>query len=150
MSKFPRHRYLFAALLLFSCSKITIAGCFVNVQDIAFGNYDAAEAVPRTTSAEYMINCRGQVVATLELSSSNGIDGGRQRMMKHDSSSDSLYYNLFNDSGMSRPWGNGRQMPAPVVKIAGRKQGFIYGKVFARQDVNPGQYSDSIRLTILP
>ena len=128
----------------------TQASCFVSVQDIRFGAYDAADSVPQTTTAEYMIKCRRSLVVSIEISSTRPSADIRQRQLRHSSSSDVLAYNLFSDGGMNTIWGNGRQTPAPVVRVDGQKNGLIYGQIYARQDVKPGRYNDSLRLTILP
>ena len=87
---------------------------------------------------------------SLELQSLQPSEDIKQRRMKHITGNGGLAYNLFTNSAMTSIWGNGRQVPAPVVRVQGRKTGMIFGNIYPGQDVPIGEYLDTIRLTILP
>lgn len=139
-----------AIVVLALWSTTGFAGCTVNVQDIRFGTYDPASPVPVNTAAEYTVECREPVVLSIEIG--HGLAGSvsGDRRMQHELGRDTLAYNLFLDTTMTQVWGEGSGNGARMGRVEGRTTGFIYGQIRAGQDVTVGQYSDRLRMTILP
>ncbi len=143
-------RRVVVGLALVLQSAVAGAGCMVSVQDIRFGSYDPADPVPVSTTAEYTVDCREPVMLSIEIGPGRANAGTGDRRMQHELQRDSLAYNIFRDSSMTQVWGDGAGNSSQLGQIQGHMIGFIYGQIPAGQDVRVGQYSDSLRITILP
>jgi spore coat protein U-like protein len=129
---------------------ISYAYCSIGLQDIFFGTYDASSAIPDTTIAELVMNCRTATTVTIEISPGQHSKNTVQRKMRHTQKADVLNYNLFHDQSMSQIWSNGIGGSPLVQRVDGRHQIMIYGQIYPHQDVWVGEYEDTVRLTIMP
>lgn len=149
-----------------SCARVRIAGlllssllitpaaaqarCVVSVQNLVFGTYDPASPVPTQGIADYVLDCRSPVVVTIEIGTSTLTGSTANRRMTHASHPDTLAYNVFRDSAMTQVWGDRTGNASKVERVSGQVMGRIYGQIFPGQDAWIGEYSDFLRVTILP
>ena len=64
----------------------------------------------------------------------------------------SLAYNVYLDAARTIVWGdgsNGTSAYGPVKPNPGTNTVWIYGRIFARQNVTVGTYSDTLTVTIV-
>lgn len=131
-------------------STVCSANCTVSVQDMLFGNYDPSSPVAVTSTAEYTVDCRSPVMLSIEIGSGNSSGSVMDRRMQHEQKKDVLSYNLYTDSSMTMVWGEGAGSKSVVRQADRHTSGVIYGRIRPGQDVYTGNYSDSVRLTVLP
>lgn len=123
------------------------AACSVEVEPVAFGTVDGSARQSRGTG-EVVVRCDGPADFAVGLSPGRG--GGDGRRMDGPGGA-RLDYALFADAGYSIPWGDGRAIGNPV---AGRASGdgpvrlTIYGLVPRQPGALPGEYADSLQVTL--
>jgi spore coat protein U-like protein len=134
--------------------------CSVSTVGVNFGTYDPLALTPDDSAGNVAITCsRIAPVDTREvqflLSLSRGSSGTyAQRTMRDGSAI--LTYNLFRNAARTEIWGDGSNSGSPLEGTLrfGSSQTSqtssypVYGRVQARQDVRPGNYSDTIILTV--
>jgi len=125
-------------------------GCSISVQDVLFGSYDPSSLLPSNTIAQFSVMCTGAATLTIAIgpSRTSGNSGGRR--MRHGFRSETLAYNLYQDSALTRIWGDGAVGTPLTVNVAGRHAGRIFGQIFPGQDAWVGAYEDSVTVTVLP
>lgn len=133
-----------------AATPVLTASCSFSVQNILFGAYDPSAPVPLNTIAQFSVNCNGPSSLTLSIGASHTGGSGASRQMRHLLRSETLAYNLFQDSSYTRAWGDGAIGSALVVSVAGRYTGQIFGQIFAGQDSWVGDYEDTVTITVLP
>ena len=146
-----------AALALTSAS--AMADCTtVTSQSIAFGTYSALSGTPIDSTGSVRITCTGSGllgadngVVSISAGSSTSftnrtlVNGGQR-----------LFYNLYTDAARSRVFGDGTGNTGTVGFTAGggllggpsTATVPVYGRMPARQDVAPGQYIDTLIVTV--
>lgn len=149
-----------ALLLLLAGSEARAAlDCSVTTPGLAFGNYDASLPGPTDIAADLTVNCTRAFLdpwnVSYTLSLSRGTSGSyASRQMSSGPSR--LSYNLYRDASRSQVWGDGTASTGVVggsmrfnfFQFANSASYTAYGRIPARQDVNPGGYTDSIVVTI--
>jgi spore coat protein U-like protein len=123
--------------------------CAISTDPVAFGVYDPLAVVPHDANGNIMITCSAgtasQAVAGLGVSAVATLLG--RKML---SGANMLTYNLFTDSQRSVVWGDGTGLSQILSNNGnGTVQVIpIYGRIPAGQLVPPGNYSDTILVTL--
>ena len=121
-----------------------VATCAISTTaSISFGAYSVFNASPTDSTGTLSFVCTG-VTGPLTISLT-GIQPDGNRTLKNGA--DMLSYHVFADAARSQPWGDGT-FGAMVVIFPKPADGAVhtavmYGRIFARQDVSFGPYSDS-------
>jgi spore coat protein U-like protein len=124
-----------------------LGACDVSFSLVDFGRVDLArggEITGRVTVA-----CDRP--RRFELAASAGQGRFGQRLMRGPGGTP-LAYNLYVDPARTRIWGDG--VHAGTSTIGGRSDGrrrvdlAVYGRVWGRQSVAPGAYSDTVSITV--
>lgn len=132
--------------------------CGVTADNVAFGTYDPFASAPKDISTSLVsVNCGAQVAVFFSYDVKFSIGGAAtyatRRMV---SGANQLSYQLYTDSGRTLIWGNGAAGSSYIsnsytlsVNLLSRSDTFpIYARLPAHQNVKPGDYSDSITVTI--
>jgi spore coat protein U-like protein len=124
------------------------AACSVEVAPVAFGVVDTRQGGRGT--GEVVVRCDAAASFAVEISAGDGGAGAAWRMSGGDGAR--LEYGLYANAGRSVPWGDGGSLGGPV---AGSSDGSsdptrltIYGEVPAQTGVEPGEYGDSLAVTL--
>jgi len=149
-------------LLLLTVTQIASAAvsCSINVTGPVFGVYNPLTPTPTVTTSIITATCTltGNTSTTVNLTSSysTGSSGTyAARTMK--SGSNSLNYNLYFDAAFTQirgdgtggsQTGGGTLTLTPSLRTDTTPISTIYGRIPAGQDVAPGNYSDTITVTI--
>ncbi|WP_348760698.1 spore coat U domain-containing protein [uncultured Salinisphaera sp.] len=144
-------------LLLAGASLSSWADCTtVTSQSIAFGIYSPIDGAPRDSMGSVSVTCNGRLLGpdVGSISISTGISGNyASRTMSNGAQR--LAYNLYTDPGRSTVFGDGSRGTGTVGFSAGGIRFIpstvsvpIYARAFARQDVAPGQYVDTLVITV--
>lgn len=134
---------------------------FLSSSSTAFGVYDTATSAPTDTVAIIQVRCEstdaGNPNITLTMGIGTGAGGSvNNRRMQLAGGSDLLYYGLFRDAGRSAVWGYtpGLDAVTQVAKVQNNRMVdatfTVYGRIRAQQDVTPGDYIDSVQVTLSP
>ena len=131
--------------------------CRVRITAVRFGNYDPASHTPVDTVGNVRIGCRrlGQgsqpVAYTIALSA--GRSGSYQpRLMTQPQGQ--LQYNLYTDAARYQIWGDGSGRTAVVSdryqlgNAPVTRDYPVYGRIPTSQDIRPGQYRDTLVVTV--
>lgn len=130
-----------------------LAGCqFFSTPALDFGNYDPADPSDTVTSDTFIVKCSGNIDETITASSGANSGDYNNRLMRGGDGNDTLRYQLFIDSALTIPWGDGTASTSAI--LAHENGAFnahtIYGSMPAGQNGGIGAYSDTITITILP
>lgn len=138
-----------AAALAFSCQ--------VSAGSLNFPAYNIFSSYPADSTATLRVYCNipdnnPHSPLSVTMSLSTGSSGNfSQRQMLSLSGADRLNYNLFTDSTYSSVWGDNAAIPNTQTKSVSKNSpwdALVYGRIPPRQNVSPGQYSDTIIVTI--
>jgi spore coat protein U-like protein len=134
------------ALVVLALPHPARAACSVSVEGVAFGVVD----LDRTTTGTGTVVVRCDEAATFEAGISPGGSGGDPRRMSGPDGGRLDYY-LYADAGRSIPWGDGQAIGrtrAGSNDGSGTTRLTIYGAVPPQTGVPPGEYSDSLQVTL--
>jgi spore coat protein U-like protein len=134
---------------------------FVSSSSTAFGVYDTASTAPADTVALIQVRCEsdsgGNPNITLTLGIGPGAGGSvNNRRMQLAGGTDLLYYGLFRDASRSAVWGYTPGVDAMTQQIKVQNSRTVdatftvYGRIRAQQDVTPGDYTDTVQVTLSP
>lgn len=127
------------------------SSCTVTTQPLSFGSYNVDARSALTTSSKIEIRCTSRVTITLGIDGGNFAPGGTSsRQMRHITGSDSLTYNVFQDSSMTSVWGDGLRSAGRSFTVNGTLSAFAYAMIPAGQDVRFGEYRDALSIVVLP
>lgn len=118
---------------------------------VSFGPYSPLDSAPLDSSAAIGIQCNpgsGGLI-TVDLSPGNGTYANRFML----SGAQRLYYNLYLDAARTVVWGNGTGGTGRFTTNKPKNDWLtlnipVYGRIFPGQDVLPGNYLDTITVTI--
>lgn len=148
---------LAAALLVAS---VQAAGtCTISATGPAFGLYNPLNAAPTTANGSVTGSCTwtGGGSTTFNLVSSyNGGNSGAPANRYMLSGVNRLYYNLYYDAAFTQIRGDGTggtQTGGATITVSNANRtvtttSTIYGRIPAAQNASPGNYSDSVTVTI--
>ena len=117
---------------------------------VAFGSYDPTLPTAANATGSIEFTCKGKdfnVQIAINAGSSGSV---RSRTMLNGTAI--LNYNLYQDAGLSRIWGD--FITEPGVTIFNEKNNTsyrlpVYGSIDAQQDPTIGVYGDSLLVTLM-
>jgi len=130
--------------------------CTVNATAISFGSYDVFAATPLDATGSISVDCNipsqnpnAPLAVTVTLSPGNSGTFAQRQMQGPLSTLD---YNLYTTPSYSTVWGDGSgnsQFPTTFITRDTPWTAIIYGRIPARQNVQPGLYNDLLTVTVL-
>jgi spore coat protein U-like protein len=147
-------RASFVAACLALCAVSAHAACNVSAGPLSFGPYDPLSPLGSTTSGVITVSCNQAPppIVTIQISPSAVSGGFFPRRMQRASGSDLLDYNLYLDPGVTVVWGDGTAGTSTQSKRVTKNKPWnvtIYGRMPGLQNVTPGNYGDSIGISII-
>ncbi|MCE5232342.1 MAG: spore coat U domain-containing protein [Mizugakiibacter sp.] len=142
----------------FNVTASVVPSCkVVSTADIAFGNYDPADANNTTAldaAGNVTVRCTKNTPAAVTLNQGNNAAAGStcaapSRQMA-DSGSNRLGYAIYKDASRTQAWGCDATNQASFTSagIASPATLDTYGRIPAGQDVPAGSYSDTVAVTV--
>lgn len=129
--------------------------CNVNVTGVNFGGYDVFSATPRDATGRINIDCNippqnphAPLAVTVTISPGNS-GSFAQRQLQGPGTP--LSYNLYTTPSFSTVWGDGSSgshFPTTFITRDTPWTGIVYGRIPARQNVQPGLYGDLLIVTV--
>ena len=151
-----RRRALFLcglALVSGPAHAASITDCTVSVTGVVFGTYTPLAPTALLANGAVNIACtgiRGRNGVTVDLTT--GVSGTYLPARTLTSGALALNYNLYLDAGYSQVWGNGSggsgEGSVTIKRRSPNATLTIYGAIAARQDPAPGNYSDTIIVSV--
>jgi spore coat protein U-like protein len=128
----------------------TAVVCHVRATPVDFGIYSPGDSTPLDVTGQIEVRCQGTAGAfATTLSPGNSGTFGQRQMV---SGAYVLVYNLFIDAARTIVWGDGTGgsqrvggLPRPGRLVFNFP---VYGRVFPRQSVGTGLYTDDILVTV--
>ena len=124
-----------------------------SINDIDLGSVDAGKATDTVTgSTNIILNCSKGTVAKIALTpkSTNSVDG-TGKMSGGLSNAEEVKYKLTSVSKTGTAWGNGATnsvSTAAATKYATDITTTVYATVIDTADVTPGNYSDTVNVSV--
>lgn len=136
--------------LLFPHIAAALPACTVNVSNaIDFGVYDPFLASPLDGTGMLYYECPPGLSIEIQLGP-GGSGTFTNRAMS--SGSDRLEYNLYLDAQRTEIWGDGTGNtgigPRETAKSGTQITAYVFGRIFAQQDVALGTYQDTVVVTV--
>jgi len=126
--------------------------CEVSATGLAFGTYSVGSAAPLDSSSTIRVTCKGiGNTRTVHVSIGPGETGTVGQRILAATPFDRLEYQIYTDASRRTPFGDG-SLGTMLLTLGVRNNRTevvtVFGRVFARQDVEPGLYRDSLRVTV--
>lgn len=128
--------------------------CSITLTPLAFGMYTPGTTAPLDAVADITVRCVAQP-GSYAVTIGPGLSGNQLARTLLAGAGEVLNYNLFRDPARTQVWGNGTP-PTFVVTGSRPRVGQptvnvhpLYGRVFANQTPNPGNYADNLLVTVL-
>lgn len=125
-------------------------GCrLTNLTPIDFGRYDMTAPTPLDSVGELTVECAAPTPVRIILG--RGL-AGHQIPRELRRRNVVLQYNLFLDALRTVIWGDGTEGTQAFVATLPPRQTVripIFGRIFAKQQVPPGEYTDRIIASVL-
>lgn len=141
ISRFCSTLCLFVGIL----SSPAYAECTMNVQSVIFGNYDVFDNTHLDGAGNVNVICDAASSYTISLSPGNGTFTNRVLL----NSQNELIYNLFVDAARTIVWGDGTGSSTTVSGTEADTNHTVYSRIPARQNVQVGNYQDSVTITLV-
>jgi len=131
---------------------VVVRNCTVVASPVDFGNYDplvANRTQPLDSMGTVTVECTRGTAPTVELDLGSNADGTTRRMSE---GTEFLVYELYSDPGRTTIWGTGSQgvkLPASPGIGGGATPETIYGRIDAGQNAAPGDYNDTVNVTVI-
>ncbi|MFN3235087.1 MAG: spore coat U domain-containing protein [Gammaproteobacteria bacterium] len=135
----------------FQVSATVADACSVASSDtLNFGTYNPLDGSVTTGNTDIDVTCTQSTGYNVGLSAGTGSGASvSTRKMTSTTSSDTLEYTLYQDSGYSSVWGETIGSNTYSDDGTGLEQTIpVYGKIAASQNVPAGTYEDTITVTV--
>lgn len=147
------------ALCVAPAAKAVTVNCTVTATSIAFGIYNPLNTAATTSTGNLRVICSGSGTGSVSMSVGVTLSAGLSGSFatrKMFSGLNALNYNIFWSTAYSQVMGDGSGgsfagSAGPFTVFAGGTStatGTMYGRVPAQQDVAPGNYVDTILVTV--
>lgn len=123
--------------------------CSVNTTNMAFAPQGLlSQAV--TANAQITVLCTNNNAFSLALNGGSVANNVAARKMKHSTAADTVSYQLYQDGSYATIWGDGVTGGTALASTGtGANQLFtVYGRVPAQATPRPGNYSDTVTVTL--
>jgi spore coat protein U-like protein len=131
------------------------SACSVSAEPLTFGSYNPQSLLPADAQGNVRVSCTFLlgVLVTYSVRLSAG-SSGTYVSRQMSGLSTSLHYNLYTDPTRLLVWGDGTGGTSTVNQASLLVVGTVainhpvYGRIAAQQNVAPGNYSDTIVVTL--
>jgi spore coat protein U-like protein len=128
--------------------------CRVRVNPVNFGIYRPLTTAHVDVIGQFEVRCQAQP-GSFSVIIGPGNSGNQLARVLSAVGGLSLDYNLYRDAARTQLWGDGTPPTfvfSGVRTNRGRPSSYnypVYGRIFANQAPDPGQYSDNLLVTVL-
>ncbi len=140
-------KILILAVLAVSVPRLAHASCsWSTINAVAFGTYDATTNTNTDATGSFTYKCTIGTSITIDLDYGSNGDRTMNRVL---GGTDKLAYTLYQDATRLLPWGNTGLTHEIIVSAATSfTQVFVYGRLAKGQNIQVGDYSDTLTVTI--
>lgn len=142
-------RAVIAMLAVLAAARPAHACIIDSTTPVTFGSYDVLSTTPLDSTGTITYICL--VSLSIRIDISNGSNGTYSVRRMTGPGGDKLDYNLFLDAARTRIWGDGTNSTeryGPYIGLLVLTTLTVYGRVFAKQDVRAGSYTDTLTVTL--
>lgn len=144
------HLLILAGMVAFIPSIAEAAKCTVATNNFAFGNYNPLNPAPTNVTGTNLITvqCEGNGSMTVDLSTGGSTSYFPRAMT---GVTDTLTYNFYTAASLGTVWGDGTGGTGHIVQTFTHNSTTsfnVYGQITALQNVAPGNYTDTITVTV--
>jgi len=140
----------FFALLNVASFNVSANHCLVDVEPLAFGDYDIFYPAPLDTQANINLQCTSNDPFRVTMDSGMNGDGSFTFRRLQSGGGTSLLYNLYLDPSRRQVWGDGNGSSGffSGSPVQGLSRLVVYGRIAPGQQAETGLYSDSVIVTV--
>jgi spore coat protein U-like protein len=149
-------RLAFAGALALSAVPAAALSCSLQSPGLVFGAYNPLSLAPVDSASSVTVTCTAlpgaSIVYTLRLGPGGSGSFSERRM--RSAAQWALTYNLYTNPARTLVWGDGNggsQVVSDALTLSAPSASRVhpvYGRLFARQNVPPGTYVDTLVLTV--
>lgn len=123
--------------------------CTVEADDLVFGAYDPFAGTALDEEGEVRVHCTKGTDYDIGLDEGENPDVEQRRMSHETEGEEFLDYELYSDPGRESRWGDTSGTDTVSDTGTGSVQAHpVYGRIPAEQNVEAGNYSDTISVTV--
>lgn len=123
-----------------------VSACTIQGGTIDFGTYESGQS--GTIPAVGTITYSGCPEGAANIALDAGQSGNEDERAMADGNGNELAYHIFQDAARTTFWGTGEASKTVDVETGGDGSWEVYGRIIREQVVPPGNYSDSINITL--
>lgn len=127
-----------------------VPGCTISASTLAFGSaYTGAAVLNGTATVSYQ--CANGSTATIGAGNGLNYVSPARRMVRTTTPLDYINYYLYVDSNRTQAWGTTASSSSYLFNVTGTGSAAtitVYGQIPASQNVNIGNYTDTVVMTI--
>ena len=121
------------------------ASCDLTVNHLSFSGYDVFQPQHNDSVGQLQVYCDEAQPYTVKLSTGQGSYARREL----GSARYRLGYNVYTQANYATVWGDGSaNSTVHSGNHIGQQRYYIYGRIFARQNVGIGSYQDTLIVTL--
>jgi spore coat protein U-like protein len=139
-----------SSALSFSVTASVINDCSISASNVNFGTSGLLKSTI-TASGQLSVACTNSAPYSITLSAGSGTGATvASRRMTRTGGTEQVTYQLYQDSGFTKPWGDGTNGTSTLAGVGtGSGQSIpVYGRVLPQVTQPPGSYSDTVMATI--
>lgn len=148
-----------AGLLALYCAPTSVHAvttCTVSATSVAFGVYNPASATPTDSTGTITLSCTASgftVLPAININGNAGGAGGNVSNRRMVSGANTLSYQLYTNAVRNILWGDGTNGGFSISTSlsftnSGSVSATVYGRIPALQSALPGNYADTITVTV--
>ena len=141
---------LFFLFCVLTSADVGATHCLVDVQPLAFGDYDIFYPAPVDTQGYLSLQCSSNDPFRVTMDAGMTGDASFSFRRMTSSGSTALLYNLYIDASRRQVWGDGNGSSGFYTgnPIMGSSRLVVYGRIPPGQPVETGLYRDSVIVTV--
>lgn len=131
----------------FQVTATVTAACNVSAGNLDFGSYDPTSGTDNDATSTISVTCT--LLAPYQVKLDGGGAGDTAARVMDAGGGTDLSYQLYSDASRSTVWGNTTSDDVESVGLGLLpRQHTVYGRIVAGQDVETGNYADTITVTL--
>jgi len=132
----------------FAVTATVVKACSISATALAFGNYDPTTAAPDDATSTISVNCTNGTQYNVGLNAGTG-PSATVTSRKMTDGFVALNYAIYRDSARATNWGNTVGTDTVSATATATPASLtVYGRIPAGQNVNAGNFADTITATI--
>lgn len=132
----------------FTVSAEVVPSCEIDVTTLSFGFISSSLNSPVDEAATVNVRCTSDTSYSVRMGLGTGPGVSDPAMRRMTSGSNTLAYGLYRDSARTQVWGDTPTTDVDANGMGSNQAFTVYGRIHPGQSPAPGNYSDSVVVTV--